>query len=366
MRITFITNSLGIGGSEKMIKFVANGLSNLGHNVSIINLNTTGDLSNAENNEYIKVFNANILYKNTFITNFHYLKFVLANVKKTRPEVLIGFLFLGNFFSVIVGKILRIPSIISERSNPFFENKNLSIFTKIKLHFINKANGAVFQTKGASLFYQTSLQKNCCIIANPISLPLDFKCNDIHTKRNTIVSLGRLDNKQKRVDITLKAFAKFHKLHKDYKLLIYGSGPDELYLKQLTDELKLSESVFFKGISREPLKDLNNGKIFIITSEYEGISNTLLEAMALGLAVVSTDHSPGGASLLIQNRKNGLLTPVNDIDAIAKALEEYADNERLVKTCSLEAKNVLNLFKPNHIINLWEEYILFIKKKYNE
>lgn len=363
MRITFVTNSLGVGGSEKMILFVANGLVNKGHEVSIINLNTNKDLTNA-NSETIKIINADIEYKNAIVTNYEQVKFVVKNAKALKSEILVGFLFIGNFCSSIAGKILRIPTIISERADPFHENANISGITKIKLTCINRADGAVFQTEGASQFYCESLRKKSCVIPNPISLPSGFLCKKIENKENTVVSLGRLDNMQKKVDVTLRAFEKFRKSHPDYRLLIYGKGPDEEKLKRLAVELKLDDSVIFKGVSKTPLKDLNEEKIFIITSEYEGISNTLLEAMALGLSVVSTDHSPGGARLLIQDKENGLLVPTNDVDGLANALSLYANDEALAIRCGKEARKVLQRFSPETIIIQWEKYIITIANTY--
>ena len=111
------------------------------------------------------------------------------------------------------------------------------------------------------------------------------------------------------------------------------------------------------GVTRTPMQDISDAGIFLITSDYEGISNSLLEAMAVGLPCVSTDHTPGGARLLITDRENGLLAPMGNVDALAEAMCEFADNPELAKKCGNNARDVVNRFEPSRIIDLWEDYI---------
>ena len=102
--------------------------------------------------------------------------------------------------------------------------------------------------------------------------------------------------------------------------------------------------------------------MFIITSDFEGISNSLLEAMAAGLPCVSTDHTPGGARLLIQDHENGLLAPVADCEGLAAAMCEFAENPSLAEKCGNNAKDVVNRFDPQRIIDTWENYIISLCK----
>ena len=116
------------------------------------------------------------------------------------------------------------------------------------------------------------------------------------------------------------------------------------------------------GLTTNPMKAIANEGIFIITSDFEGISNSLLEAMAVGLPCVSTDHSPGGARLLIQDHVNGLLAPVGDSAALANALSEFANSIELSMKCGIKATEVIDRFKDEKIIDMWESYIYEICK----
>ena len=356
MNISFVTNSLGMGGSEKILMFVANGLFKMGYKVSIINLNTTKDFSNVPYSQ-IAVRNADILYKNAIVTNYEYVKFVVKHAKELKSDVLIGFLQLGNFCSVVAGKILHKPTIISERSDPYSENAMTKASVRMKFKIINLADGAIFQTKGASEFYSKKLRTRSAVIPNPVFVTGDLPEINYKNMPKKIISLGRIDNRQKRLDVTLQSFQLFHKTHPDYVLQIYGKGPDEAYVNLLINEYGLNDCVGLMGASNEPLRVLSKGGIFLITSDYEGISNALLEAMALGMPVVSTDHSPGGARFLITNKKNGLLTPIRDVQSIASALAAFADSSTFATECGREARKVLTIFSPDKILKDWAEYI---------
>lgn len=362
MRITFVNDSIGFGGAAKVMMIIAQGLREKGHQLSVINLNTR-NISVSQNIDGIQVETADIEYKSGFMTNIRHILFTIKAAKKLRSEVIIGFKGQNNFCATVAGLVLGIPSIISERADPFTTYKNLRTLTKIKLFFINRANGAVFQTEGASRFFSKHLQKQGCVIPNPILLKKDIPEISYDNMPKSIVSLGRFDNCQKRLDIMIKAFSCFHATHPDYRLYIYGAGPDEDLLRTYVESANMQPFVTLMGLSKESLKDMSKHGMFIITSDFEGISNSLLEAMAIGLPVVSTDHSPGGAKLLISDHENGLLAPMGDYKAIACAMSEFADNPQLAKKCGVNARNVLVRFEVSKIVEMWDTYLKkFIKR----
>ena len=177
--------------------------------------------------------------------------------------------------------------------------------------------------------------------------------------------MARLDNIQKRYDVMLDAFRLFVQKHPDYVLKLYGRGNDEELIKTWVQERDLSHCVKFMGLTTQPMVDTCRDGMFLITSDFEGISNALLEAMACGLPCVSTDHTPGGARLLIQDHENGLLCPIGDAQSLANAMCEFAENPELAQKCGENARNVVTRFAPEKIIDLWENYILKVCKKSN-
>lgn len=356
--ILFVTDTFGYGGAEKQLAFVAEGLVARGYHIGICNLNIRGTHEGVrEVDSRIELFTSNIEYRGSFRSNYDFSSFVYNTAKKFRADLIVGFKQLGCYAS-LAGKMLHIPSVISERADPYLAYKNAGFLLRIKLWLINHADGGVFQTEQAKAFFGRRLQEKGTVIPNPVFIKGDIPVIDYTTLPKTVVSLGRIDNYQKRLDVMLDAFSIFHATHPEYVLKIYGNGEDEDMVKQWILEKDLFKCVKMMGVSCNSIRDMSKEGMFLITSDFEGISNSLLEAMACGLPVVSTDHTPGGARLLINDGENGLLVPVEDVDALAKALARFADNPKLAEKCGRKAKEVLVRFAPEHIIDLWEKYLL--------
>lgn len=363
MKVTFVINTLGFGGAAKMMISVADYLKEKGKDVSIVDLNMykCSDRKPVD----IHCVSSNIKYQAGIYYNLKCMRFVYREVKRIGPDVIVSFLEMSNFCAAVVGKLLRIPVIISERGDPFTLYMNPPFTVKFKLWCINKAEGAVFQTEGASMFYSKKLQKRCAIIPNTISRTSIIANTAYTAKPHTIVTHGRFDNRQKRFDVLLEGFKMFVSSHPDYKLIIYGLGPDEQFIREMVSNLEISDSVVIKGKTNNPMQDISKEGIYVITSDFEGISNSLLEAMAVGLPVISTDHSPGGARMLITHKENGLLIPVGNPKALSDALMLYANDPKLAEKCGKNAMKVLEKFSKEKILSKWVGYTENVVSLYN-
>ncbi len=339
-----------------MLCFVAERLAIRGYSVTIVNLKATNDVTDYKR----PINNVNIiaLDKADQKGNRHIsaINEICRIAKSFKADVLVGFTGFPSFYACVVGKKLHIPSIMSERGDPERTTPK-KLKSRLILAIINTSKGGVFQIDGAKAFYGKGLQKRGVVIPNPIFVQGEVPTVDFEAREKTVVSVGRLDNEQKRYDVMINAFKIFSKSHPEYTLKLYGRGTDEKLIEKWVKEAGLSEKVRFMGLSTQPMQDIAKDGMFLITSDYEGISNALLEAMAVGLPCVSTDHTPGGARLLIKDRENGLLAPIGDSEALAKAMCEYAENPALSRKCGENAKSVLVRFAPDRIIDMWEDYI---------
>lgn len=357
--ILFITSSLGFGGAAKMLSFVAESLDERDHRVCIANLKGTKNVTDYERtlSETINVKDFSSLSRKAQILEIR--KFA----KENSIDVIIGFTEIPNLLARIVGFSLGIPSIMSERGDPARIGMGIGFKNKLSLNIINSSSGGVFQTEGARDFYGKGLKKRGKVIPNPIFIKGEIPEIEYCDREKTVVSVGRLDNFQKRYDVMLDSFKLFSEKHPEYVLKLYGKGSDEEQIKCWAEDKGILNKVKFMGLTTQPMQDIAKDGIFLITSDYEGISNSLLEAMAVGLPCVSTDHTPGGARLLIQNGENGLLAPIGDAVSLSDAMCRFAENPDFAAKCGVNAKNVINRFAPSRIIDMWEDYILRICKK---
>ena len=360
MRIVFITNSLGFGGAEKMIAFVANGMAKKGHAVSIINYKSIKGSYIDKHKQFLEDSIAIHTFDSTKgrkISRFQKILFTKRIIKQFNADVMVCFTMYPSFIGKVVHCLTGVPSIMAERGNPSITINKKNVFSLLELFFVNRSKGGVFQISGASEFFSRRLQKRSIIISNPIFINDRIEAVDFSKREKCIVSVGRLDNYQKRYDVMIKAFSLFSRNHLDWVLKLYGIGSDEDSIKKWCIEEGVEDKVLFMGLSKQPMADISNAGMFLITSDFEGISNSLLEAMAVGLPCVSTDSEPGGARMLIENMSNGLLAPVGNPEKIAEAMSVFADNPDVAEKCAEKAKEVIDRFDADMILNKWESYI---------
>lgn len=221
---------------------------------------------------------------------------------------------------------------------------------------VQKADGIVFQTKNAAKFYCKSNRhiKDYVIIPNAIRNKYQIKT--VTKRRKVIVAVGRL-TAQKNYELLISAFYEFQKKYGGYELEIYGEGKLESKLKKKTKKLKIDNKVHFKGFVKNVSDKIYDAEMYILASNYEGIPNSLIEAMSIGVPVISTNCDGGGAELLINNGVNGILIEKNNVEQMIKAMTYYIAYPEIAKKYSEAAKYSIRKFNPDVIYDRWEEYI---------
>ena len=258
-----------------------------------------------------------------------------------------------------VSKRIKLKCVYAEKNSPeveFSQNPNdIEYFFEI----ISKLNGAVMQTKEELSFYEAHI-KNSIVIHNPIrdDLPEPFQ----YQRRKVIVNFCRVSS-QKNLMLLMEAFLAFNATHPDYTLEIYGNtitDKEKSYLEELTNwvsERKLEHTIKFLPPRADVHEIVKDCSMFVSSSDYEGLSNSMLEAMAIGLPCVCTDCLGGGASEMITDSENGLLVPMRDANALATAMCHMADDETLANRCSENAQKIRYELSAENIANKWLKYI---------
>lgn len=351
-RILFITSELVYGGAEKMTAFLINSLSEEGYSVVVYSYE--GKESNYSLDSRVEFIAEENIFANYFTRRFIQVLQVRKKVKEINPDVVISFLTNQNVFSIIGTRFTKIPVIISERGDP---NINVSILARLKYKFYNFAEGLVFQTEDAKRYFNKRIQNKSVVIPNPVTSQGSYQPVNFTQRKNEIAYVARFEIKQKRQDLMIKAFKKVADKYDDLKLTFYGDGPDMLIIKNMVEEYNLTDKVDFLGKVDEIPNTIRDSKMFVLTSDYEGIPNALIEAMSVGLPVIATDCSPGGAKLLINNKQNGILVSRGDSSEIAEAITYFLENPEIAEKYGNEAVKIKDTFSPQKIINSWVDYI---------
>ena len=173
-------------------------------------------------------------------------------------------------------------------------------------------------------------------------------------KEKIIVTAGRL-MPQKNQKMLIDAYELVMKKFPEYQLVIYGEGS---YRKELESYVKargLESKIFMPGSVTDLYDKIKTAELFVLSSDYEGMPNALIEAMCLGLPVISTKVS--GSTDLIKHEKNGLLTEVGNTKELAYAMEQMLSDKNFRENMALEAVQLAKMLKPDEILKQWQDVI---------
>lgn len=345
-KIVFVTGHLTGGGSERVLTLIANSMLKQGFDVSIITF--------AEPSESYE--NSCKVYKLEFSNDFNQISNLRKLIKQIKAEVVIAFEYYVAIKTVFATRGMNCKVIVSERNNPNMLNSLLK--KKMRNLAYLWADILVCQTDDAKKYFSKRTQKHTVVIPNPIKKDLPVWNGSEFNKR--IINFCRLE-KQKNIPLLIRAFKEVHQKHPDYTLLIYGNGSEKEYITKYINEQQLAESIQLSNFIDNIHDIAASCSMFVSSSDYEGISNSMLESMAIGLPVVCTDCPIGGAKMMINDNENGLLVPCNQENALASAMCKIIENPLLSNKLSSNAKKIRENLSLENITMMWIS--LFEEKK---
>jgi len=273
-------------------------------------------------------------------------------LKQNKGCTAFGFLIRSNISLLMAARGTGVRTVFCERNNPVRPDIPANIL-KIRDRLYTRCHAAVFQTEEEREYY-TKLRCKTAVIPNPLKedLPEPFTGK----RRREIVNFCRL-NKQKNIPLLLGAFEQLLREYPDYTLRIYGRGEEKENLIALVREKGLDRAVIFEDFAPDVHERIKDAAMFVCTSDFEGLSNSMLEAMAIGLPCVCTDCAGGGARMMIRDHENGLLVPVGDIQAVYEGMKEIIENPSLAESLSARAAEVRQQLCVSRIVDQWEAMI---------
>jgi glycosyltransferase involved in cell wall biosynthesis len=168
----------------------------------------------------------------------------------------------------------------------------------------------------------------------------------------TVLAAGRLSG-QKGFDMLVRAFARIPDRHPDWRLRIVGRGKKQEALQRQIDEAGLSGPITLAPASRELEEEMRRCSIFVLSSRFEGFPLVLLEAMYAGMAVVSFD-CPTGPRDVIDDHRNGILVPAQDVDGLGDAIGELIADDDLRRRCGAAAAVTARRYTMDAVGPRWD------------
>ncbi len=353
-KIMFYTMAMINGGTERTIANLANHFIK-DYDITIVT-NINGPIDYKLNNK-IKVIpidkkdkrNEFIIKKAYTKTNKKRTKILKEIIKKEKPNLIIVTLPEPTIRVLSLKKEFDIPIIVSIRNHPTSEFKSI-IGKAIRNKHYKYANIITIQDDN----YKKYLPKNKIKVI-PNYLSDEFISNNKVKKEKKIITISRLE-KQKNIPLLINAFSNLNNKYKDYKLVIIGSGKEKEKILKLINKKNLNNRIIIKDKSNNIKEELLSSTLFVLTSNYEGMPNSLLEAMACSLPVITT-NSTEALNTIIDNNINGIIIEKNNSNELTNKIEYLLENKKVRENLSKEASKIKDKYNKELIIKKWEEII---------
>lgn len=344
MKIIFVTSTLTSGGSERVISLLADHFAEKGNNVEVVCLKEPVVFYPLRDD--VKISFAEKEVGKSLLSKIKWLR---RRVIEEKPDVVVSFMILVYLTTLFSLMGVNVPIVTSERNDPGSFSWWKRVLRKILLP---RATCHVVQTQKIKDYYTEGIKRKTVIIGNPVTNKV-FDVQPVE-KKDIIINVARLFP-QKNQQMLIRAFHSIKDQIPTYKLKIFGEGPERQSLQVTIDSLQLTDKVLLCGRSERVLEEMNSSKVFVLSSNHEGLSNAMIEAICIGLPIVSTKVS--GTEELIENGVNGILTDVGDEKQMAEALLRVAKDDSLRNIMETANRKKAAQFKEDKVLEQWENLL---------
>lgn len=364
MKILFVIPTLGTGGAERVASILANTFVCENEVEFLVLEKSTVDRYTVDSRVGISEAGIEVKRGNklraivNYAANIWKQRSILRNmIDAYRPDAVLSILPKADILTYTVRRKCDFLWIPSECNDPMARS---GVERCILNSIYRRAGLLVCQTKKVADYYEQQGVKRTCVIRNPLILK-DTPDVQLNVPKHYFIAVGRLD-KQKNFGMLISAFAQAVKQGNcPDQLFILGEGPEREQLSKLIDKLGVTDRIILMGRVDHVNSYLKRAKAFIMSSNYEGLPNAMLEAMATGLPVISTDYYTGAAQEFI-DEENGIIVPVGDQVAMVDAILRMATTEKEKLLAMGEASRVK--VKPLAVERICGEWIDTIQKEF--
>lgn len=354
-KLAFYIGSLNKGGAERVFVNLAEYFQNKGYQIVMVT-------QYQKENEYVLAEGIRRVISDippeettgSRAVNFYRRMSRLHRIwKKERPDLVLSCVGKNNFMAVVTTMFTKTKPVVSVvgEAKEEYPNRLMKALANLLFPF---ASGVILQTERSKSFFSQRVSRTSVILPNSLN-PLFIRERFRGEREKRIVSVGRLDA-NKNHEMMIRAFAGLAGRYPEYTLTIYGEGELREHLQKLIASLGLEEKVFLPGVVPDVAERIEKAALFLLVSYSEGVSNALIEALALGLPVIATDVPSGGTQELIRHGENGLIIPPGDEEALKAAMERLLSDGEYAERLGEQAHKIQERLAPERVNRQWQEY----------
>lgn len=350
--IVFVAPSLMGGGAERVACSLASFFIDKGIRFTFL-------LTKSANIDYTLPDGAQVMdvSKDGSLSPIGQVRAIRKTMRAKPSATFLSFLPYQNMYTILASTGMENRIVVSVRNDPVHDFNGNRIIEAVRNLLYGHADAVVFQTRDEAACFPERVRKRGSYILNPLSQSVPAPYSG---KREKIVTASGRLTKQKNYPMLVKAFALFSETHPEYKLEIFGashpkfdSESNKNDIEELVKRLGVSNKVIFHGFSSDANEKIRTSSMFVMASRYEGLSNSMLEALSMGVPTICTRCGGGGPQMVIKDGVNGFLVDVDDVGAMAERMCRIAEDAELAAHMTAESTKLREKIALDVVGNEW-------------
>jgi glycosyltransferase involved in cell wall biosynthesis len=364
MQVCLLIYSLSSGGAERVTATLANHWAAKGWQIVVITMASTVRDFYALDPRIKRIYmNSAIESRNPGQALFNNLRRILdlwVILRREQPEIAVSMMATANIILAVAGRLAATRTVGSERIHP--PAMPLGRFWDLlRSKSYPLLDGMVAQTEASASWLKANApSRRIRVIPNPVRFPMKADGPSVDPEglmasrscKHLLLAVGRLDY-QKGFDLLLSAFARVFEKYNDWALVILGDGDLRQALLEKANKLGIQEQVVMPGVVGNVGEWFDQADLYVLTSRFEGFPNTLIEALAHGVASIAVDCDTGPREIL-RHEVDGLLVPRENSDALVSALDRLMDDASLRSYFGHNAIHARKRFSLDLISSQWQ------------